>query len=209
MVHRVRDSTSDSHLETLFGEEATIVVTDLISAATYERVALRDPDGQWELHEGQLREKPGMSVEHNQLMSELVFLLADQLERWANPVRSNSVRLRINERNFALPDVLVISAVAEQAPGGLRERLEVYSHPVPLVAEIWCPLAGSDYVSEKLAGYQQRGDQEIWRLHPYDRALTAWRRQPDGNSIESIYQGGAVEPEQLPGVVIDLDALFA
>jgi hypothetical protein len=32
-----------------------------VSQQTYERVALEDPDGRWELHGGRLREKPGMT----------------------------------------------------------------------------------------------------------------------------------------------------
>ncbi len=53
-----------------------------------------------------------------------------------------------------------------------------------------------------------RGDLEIWRLHPYDRTLTVWRRQDDG-SYETFQQaGGTIQPIALPGVVVDLDALF-
>ena len=50
---------------------------------------------------------------------------------------------------------------------------------------------------------------EIWRLHPYDKTLTTWRRQRDGSYAETVYTGGQVHPVALPGVTIDLDALFA
>lgn len=63
-------------------------------------------------------------------------------------------------------------------------------------------------VDSKLPEYQRRGDREIWRLHPFDRNLIAWRRQPDGSYSESHYTGGSVQPVALPGVTIDLDALF-
>jgi hypothetical protein len=36
-----------------------------ISEATYERVALEDPAGQWELVRGRLRSKPAMTTERN------------------------------------------------------------------------------------------------------------------------------------------------
>ena len=66
-----------------------------------------------------------------------------------------------------------------------------------------------DYdVERKLPEYRARGDLEIWRIHPYDRTLTAWRRQPDGSYVESVYRDGVVRPEWLPNVTIDLDALF-
>jgi hypothetical protein len=46
------------------------------------------------------------------------------------------------------------------------------------------------------------------QIHPFDRTLTAWRRQPDGSYTESYYSGGSVQPVALPGVAIDLDTLF-
>jgi len=63
-------------------------------------------------------------------------------------------------------------------------------------------------VDAKLAVYQQRGDLEIWRIHPYERTLTSWRRQPDGSYEESIHRGGTISPVALTGVAIDLDALL-
>lgn len=49
----------------------------------------------------------------------------------------------------------------------------------------------------------------MWCVHPYERTLTAWRSQPDGACEETLYRGGIVRPEPLPGVAIDLDALLA
>ena len=87
--------------------------------------------------------------------------------------------------------------------------LEVYQVPLPLVIEVWSRSTGTYDVDDKLPEYQRRGDLEIWRLQPYERALTAWRRQPDGSYTETVYSGGSVRPGALPGVAIDLDALFA
>ena len=76
------------------------------------------------------------------------------------------------------------------------------------VVEVWSPSTGTFDVDTKLPEYQRRGDLEIWRIHPYDRILTAWRRQADGSYTESIYREGTIQPVALPGVVIDLDTLF-
>jgi hypothetical protein len=54
-----------------------------------------------------------------------------------------------------------------------------------------------------------RGDSEIWRLHPIERTLRGWRRRPDGGYDEFTASSGVIEPRALPGVRIDLDALFA
>ena len=41
-----------------------------ISDETYERLALAEPDRKWELRDGVLREKPGMTAAHNWLGDE-------------------------------------------------------------------------------------------------------------------------------------------
>ena len=76
------------------------------------------------------------------------------------------------------------------------------------MVEVWSPSTGDYDVDAKLPVYQQRGDLEIWRIHSYERTLTARRRQPDGSYEETIHRGGIVTPVALPGVTIDLETLF-
>ncbi len=52
-----------------------------VSEETFRRLSLSDPQGQLELHHGLLVEKPGMSVEHGDVMRNLVRLLENQLDR--------------------------------------------------------------------------------------------------------------------------------
>jgi Uma2 family endonuclease len=84
----------------------------------------------------------------------------------------------------------------------------VYTEPLPLVVEVWSPSTGRYDVDRNVPEYQRRGDLEIWRIHPLERTLTAWRRQPDGSYAETVYRSGTVEPVALSAVVIDLEALF-
>jgi Uma2 family endonuclease len=187
----------------------SITKTEPMSEEAYRQFALGDPQGQWELHRGQLREKPGMSVEHGSVMMLLVEWLLNQLDRNEYQVRAHHARLRRSADTFYVPDVAVIPTPVVQA---LLERpgsLDAYPEPLPLVVEIWSPSTGGYDINEKLPDYQARGDLEIWYVHPYERTLTAWRRRPDGTYAESVYRGGIVRPESLPDVAIDLDALFA
>jgi Uma2 family endonuclease len=77
------------------------------------------------------------------------------------------------------------------------------------VVEVWSPSTGGYDIDAKIPEYRRRGDLEIWRLHPFEKTLAAWRRQPDGSYTELILQGGTVQAVALPNVTIDLDALFA
>ena len=53
----------------------------IVDEAAYERIALEDGDRLWELWDGVLVEKPGMSFEHNDALTELVRQLLPQLDR--------------------------------------------------------------------------------------------------------------------------------
>ena len=187
----------------------SITKTEQMTEEEYRQFALGDPQGQWELYRGQLREKPGMSVEHGGIMDHLLAFLYDQLDRNEYRIRTTHARLRRSADTYYVPDIAVIPTAFVQA---LRERpgsLDAYSDPLPLVVEIWSPSTGRYDINEKLPDYQARGDREIWYVHPYERTLTVWRRQSQGIYTETVYRGGMVRPESLPDVAIDLDVLFA
>lgn len=179
-----------------------------VTEETYQYVALADSEGQWELHHGRLREKPGMSFEHNDLLASLGIILGRQLNRDRFRIRINTTRVRESSQSYYIPDVCVIPIELTTAVRGKPGTLEFYSDPLPLVAEVWSPSTGDYDEDKKIPEYQRRGDLEIWRLHPYERTLIAWRRQPDGSYAKTAYHGGVVQPVALPGVTIDLGELF-
>ncbi len=179
-----------------------------ISNEAYERLALAEPDRQWELRDGHLREKPGMTAAHNELAVTLGYILLSQLDRAAYRVRIDAGRLRRPQATYFIPDVFVVPTAYVIPLMDQQDVLEVYDQPLPLVVEVWSRSTGEYDIEEKLAVYQQRGDLEIWRIHPYERTLTAWRRLPDGSYDETIHHDGVVRPTALPGIEIDLAALF-
>ncbi len=184
-----------------------MAVAQRLSEKAYEQFVLSGVEGVWELHEGRLVEKPGMTWKHGDIIEDLGHSLRQQLDRKAFRVRENEGRLRKPADTIFIPDIAVVPvAYGEQ----FRDRpvLAVFSGPLPLVVEVWSPSTGDYDVDAKLPVYQQRGDLEIWRIHPYERTLTSWQRQPDGSYQEVIHRGGIVIPVALPGVTIDLDELF-
>jgi Uma2 family endonuclease len=178
-----------------------------VSERTFQTVALEDPEGQWELHCGTLRRKPAMSYEHNYIALSLQMYLIQQLDQKAFRVSHNGARLRISAEHYYIPDLCVIPIELLRPHRGSYE-LEVYEARLPLVVEVWSPSTGDYDVDVKVLEYQRRGDLEIWRIHPYERTLTAWRRQPDGSYPETLHTHGTIRPGALPSVTIDLDRLF-
>jgi Uma2 family endonuclease len=185
-----------------------MAVAQRMSETAYEQFVLSGVDGAWELHDGVLVEKPGMGWEHDDLAFETGHLLRLQLDRREYRVRVNSGRVRKPGDTIFMPDIAVVPTSYGEP---FRERpgtLAIFAEPLPLVAEVWSLSTGGYDIDAKLPVFQQRGDLEIWRIHPYERTLTSWVRQPDGSYKESIYRGGIVALAALPGVTIDLDELF-
>lgn len=184
-----------------------MAVINRISEQEYRELALNEP--QWELWDGEPREKPVMSVAHDNLAFRLGFLLQSQLD-WNNlQVNVNGGKARVDGSTYFIPDVVVIPVAYQAALEGGSRAFNVISSPLPLVVEVWSPATGPYDFDRKLAAYRQRGDQEIWFIHPYERTLTAWRRLDDGVYEESVYTGGVVQVGSIPGVEINLDDLLA
>lgn len=185
-----------------------MVIQTRISNEAHERLALAEPNVKWELHNGLLREQPGMTYAHNSLAFRLGVALYVQLDQVAYEVRVDAGRVRRPGSTYLIPDVFVFPRELARSFVDRDDLLEVYDQPLPLVVEVWSPSTGAYDVQEKLGICQQRGDREIWDIHPYERRLTAWRRQPDGNYNESTFTEGGIEPIALPNVTIDLTALY-
>jgi Uma2 family endonuclease len=182
--------------------------TTRLSEETYRRLALDDRYTHLELYDGEPREKPSMSLEHGTIMFRLAGLLDAHLDPTRYRGRVGHGRLRVSPSTYFMPDVMVIPAELEDATWVRPGLLDAFSDPVLLVVEIWSPATGDYDIDVKIPGYQSRGDHEIWRIHPFERTLTAWRRNPDGSYRESLYRGGLVDAESLPGFALDFDALL-
>ena len=179
-----------------------------MSERAYQELALRQPDGFWELWGDGPRQKPAMTYAHNVVPRTLRDILLEQLPR-REFVIAETAKLRTRDGHYFIPDLCVFPRVL-QTP--LREKprtFEVYSPPVSLVVEVWSPSTGEYDVEKKFPEYRARGDEEIWRVHPYDLTVTVWRKQASGSYTETLYRAGdTMHVMSLPNVQIVLDELF-
>lgn len=185
-----------------------MVVVNRISEQEYRELALDDQGGLWELWDGVPREKPPMSMRHDNVAFRLGYFLQGQLDWRDFRVNVNGGKTRLSPWNYYIPDVIVIPAAYRTPFEDDPRAFNAFADPLPLVVEVWSPSTGHYDVATKLQGYRTRGDLEIWFIQPYERTLTAWRRQPDGSYAEETARGGTVAVASLPGVSIDLDALL-
>jgi Uma2 family endonuclease len=180
----------------------------VVSVETFRKVALEDGDAAWEYHCGRLVRKPPMTTPHNERTWELARQLGAQLDPDHYSVRMNAGHLRVAGNRFVVPDIVVLPRSYVLKAAERPYDLEEYSQPLPFVAEVWSRSTGDYDVEEKFPAYRERGDREIWRVHPYEKTVTAWRLQPSGEYVESVHRSGSVAIASLPGVEIDLERLF-
>jgi Uma2 family endonuclease len=189
-------------------EAIFMAVVNRITEQEYRELALHEEDRLWELWDGVPREKPAMSMMHEDVLPYLVTMLINQLDRRLYRVNVNGGKARRSERNYFIPDVMVIPASSVLPTRSDPRSLSAFAEPLPLIVEIWSRSTGHYDYAVKLQAYRERGDEEIWYIHPYERTLTAWRKQLDGSYTEAFYRGGIVPVASLPGVTVDLDALL-
>jgi len=185
-----------------------MVVSQRIDVQAYEDFVLSGVEGLWELHDGVLVEKPGMSWRHLDIVTELVHLLRGQLDRAPYRVFAEG-RVRRASNTVLMPDVIVLPATYGE-PIVDDSGLAIFLGPMLLVVEVWSRSTGEYDLNTKLPVYQERGDREIWRIHPFERTLTRWIWQPDGAYAISVHRGGVLMLAAVPDaeIAIDLDWLF-
>lgn len=184
-----------------------MAVVHRVTEQAYIDLALEE--SRLELWDGEPREKPAMSSTHEDMAAYLAHLLMSQLDRRESRVSVNGAKARLSSSTYVVPDVVVIPTAWVAPFRDDPRHLAAHADPLPLVVEIWSRTTGADDFERKLASYRERGDREIWCIHPYERTLTAWRRQQDGTYEETVYTGGVVPIASLPDAAIDLDELLA
>jgi Uma2 family endonuclease len=184
-----------------------MAVAHRMSVQEYEAFVRSGVEGLWELHDGVLVEKPGKSWRNLNVESVLAYRLGSQLDRAEYRVFVGG-RVRWLADTVFIPNVMVVpTTYGARFVDSLV--LAIFSDPLPLVVEVWSPSTGAYDVETKIPVYMQRGDREIWRVHPYERTVTSWVRLDDGTYEETVYRSGAIRLAALPGIEIVVEDVFA
>ena len=179
-----------------------------VTEQTFKQLALEDPEGHWEMYCGVPRQKPGMTAEHNDLALELSLSSGASFSgahsasgRMAATCigRQRTISSRISSSCRA-----TWSSSSEE-PGRSRSmkrhcRLSSRSgrhRPAATTLRSSCASISDAATSKSGASIPMSGPS------PPGAASR------DGGYTEIRCDGGTVQPVALPGVTIDLDALFA
>ncbi len=90
-----------------------------VTEQTFEQLALEDSERRWELVCGRLREKPGMTLEHNSVARRLAAQLVRQLPGDDYEVGTNAGYAgREDAATYLVPDVVVIPVALDGRHAG-------------------------------------------------------------------------------------------
>ncbi len=171
---------------------------------TYDDLLQMPDDGnRYELIDGELYVSPPSSPRHQRLAYRLVRLLGDQVDPNAiGEIYFAPLIVKLSDRRVVQPDLLFIN----------RERLSIVTAdgiegPPDLVVEILSP--STRVTDEVLKGklYADAGVPEYWLADPSEASLRIFVLI-DGDYQEVPHEGGSVRSYALPGLMIDVAALF-
>src|SRR5215216_1950099 len=127
-----------------------MAIANRISEQEYRELALTDSDRLWELWEGVPREKPLLSMKHEDVASYLGAALIAQLDRRLYRVNVNGGRARLSPHSYYIPDVVVIPAAYKTPFEDDPQAFNAFAESLPLVVEVWSPSTGHYDAATKL-----------------------------------------------------------
>ena len=160
--------------------------------------------GKQELLLGELIELPPPKKRHNKVAKRLFVLLFDAIERAPEGSRNpalGEVNLEWGYHVTSKPDSWLIPDLSITHP---NQPGDEYYEGAPLLAvEVVSPSNTANQIVKKVKTYLANGSKEVWVLYPDVR--TVWvHREGRAVAVEGI-----LTSDLLPGLSIDLNAIFA
>ncbi|MBF0549683.1 MAG: Uma2 family endonuclease [Deltaproteobacteria bacterium] len=179
---------------------------------TYHDYLTWDDDERWELIDGVLHSmSPAPSARHQFISMGLSAQIYNFLSQTPCRIAAAPFDVRLPKGDEAdnqvdtvvQPDIVVICDPAKLDDRGCRGAPE-------FVVEILSPSTADKDRTIKLALYENRGVKEYWIIDPEDNTVTVHLLGPDCHyDAPAIHAGqGDIKVATLPGLEIDLDAVF-
>jgi Uma2 family endonuclease len=174
---------------------ATITVP--VTPAEFDRM---DPEGRFELLNGELIEMASASGPHNYLAGKVEGSLGPWLREHVCGAVIHETEFRIGENRFR-PDLAVILLARWKRIGGDKAPLP---EPPDIAIEVISPSESASVLEEKIAAYLQGGVQEVWELYSSTEHL--FIHTPNG--IRRLDRDDTIETPLIPGWSLAMSELL-
>jgi Uma2 family endonuclease len=170
---------------------------------TYEESLTMPESNLEEVIDGELFTMPPATKHHSTLIRALQRLFDRQMRPTVDLTWGTGFLLRREPLRYRIPDLAVVDNIAWKSD--LRTTVDPYSRVVPeLVIEVISPANRKGAVQRLLQNYAEFGIPEVLLFHPENRTYESYR----GLTLAETAQMGAVSPQTMPEVAIDLDQLW-
>jgi Uma2 family endonuclease len=172
---------------------------------TYEEwLKLPEAEGIEEVVNGEIRKMPPNKILHADTVENLADLLKASVDRRTIQVRVSTFGLVIRRDPLTtrVPDIAVFvrSNVVEQ---------DGYIHSAPeLVVEVLSPANTRAEREDKLKDYESLGVPEVWVVSPEARSVEVLSLKDGRLSTIALLREGQLKPAHLPGVAVDVAAIW-
>ncbi|MBA2521336.1 MAG: Uma2 family endonuclease [Chloroflexia bacterium] len=170
-----------------------------------ELLELPDLGDHYELIDGVLIVPPASSWMHADMIAALLrILFAHVPARQPGKVLTAPVDVRLSSVRVLQPDIVYISPERRH----LLTTNRAISGAPDLVAEVLSPSNRRHDLDVKFAIYEQVGVREYWIVNLERERLTMFVLH-EGRFVERPHEGGIARSTVLPGLDVDISALFA
>ena len=166
-----------------------------------------DPRNRYELIDGELIVSPAPGPAHQRLQFRLAKIVDRGTEHHDRvSIFLSPIDLRDADRSVVQPDLLLL--LDERTA---FETASDIAGPPNLVVEIFSPSTERIDRGKKLAFYARLGVDELWLVDGKRRTLSIYSEPQDGRyrSVVTFTTPGSARSATIPGLEVDLDALFA
>jgi len=161
-------------------------------------------EGREEVVNGEIRLMPPTKVPHALIVAKLLSALFRQLDDTQYDILSGSFGIVIRKSPITcrIPDVAVFEKSTEIIENG-------YFHSPPqLAVEVLSPSETRRIKEEKLRDYESIRFPEVWIISPEAETVEVLLLQEDRLRRTAILHDGVLSPQALPGLKIDVSAIW-
>jgi Uma2 family endonuclease len=170
---------------------------------TYEESLTMPESNLEEVIDGELFTMPPATVNHSLLIRWLQRIFDRQMQSRLDITWGTGFLLKREPLRYRIPDIAIVDRIAFR--NDARATSDPYSRVVPeLVIEVISPANRKGAVQRLLQNYAEFGIPEVLLFHPENRTYESYRSL----TLAETAQMGAVSPQTMPEVAIDLDQLW-
>ena len=176
---------------------------------TYDEVCDINDDVQRELHDGEIFAMPSPTLNHQDIILNLAFLLKLWARQHGGKAYLSPVDLYVSPNEYYIPDLVFYSA-AQMQNGAIERDPKRLTVAPQIVIEILSPSTARNDRTIKTRAYARFGIEHYWIIDPGAQTLEAFELREERYTLAgAIGADETYQPEGFENLIIPAEELFA